>query len=96
MRPSEALNLNRVAIRKIVEANRACNARVFGSVLSGEDTVASDLDIIVEPTSKTTLFDLATIQLQLKELLGVKVQVLTPNGLPNSFRDEVLLSAIPV
>jgi uncharacterized protein len=96
MKPSEALSVHRLRIRQIVESNKAYNARVFGSVLTGEDTEASDLDVLVESTSETTLFDLAVIQLQLKELLGVKVQVLTPNGLPDSFRDEVLLNAIPI
>jgi predicted nucleotidyltransferase len=96
MRPSEALSIHRTAIREIVESNKAYYARVFGSVLTGEDTESSDLDVLVEPTSETTLFDLARIQLQLKELLGIKVQVLTPNGLPDSFREAVLLEAIPI
>jgi uncharacterized protein len=96
MRPSEVLNSHRKAIREIVESNKAYNARIFGSVLTGEDTEMSDLDLLVEPTSETTLFDLAKIQLQLKELLGIKVQVLTPNGLPDSFREKVLLAAIPI
>ncbi|MCX7381489.1 MAG: nucleotidyltransferase, partial [Alphaproteobacteria bacterium] len=37
MKPSEALERHRADIRRIVEANRACNPRVFGSVLHGED-----------------------------------------------------------
>jgi predicted nucleotidyltransferase len=45
MKPSEALASNRAAIRQVVESHRACNARVFGSVLRGQDTDSSDLDI---------------------------------------------------
>ena len=37
MKPSIALDAHRAEIRLIVEANRAGNARVFGSVLRGED-----------------------------------------------------------
>lgn len=96
MRPSEALALNRAAIRHVVESHRACNARVFGSVLHGHDTALSDLDILIDPTPETTLFDIGAIRHELGELLGVQVDVLTPNALPNTFRDKVLAEARPV
>lgn len=96
MKPSEALAANRVAIRNIVEAHRASNARVFGSAASGTDTEASDLDILVDPTPETTLFDMGAIRYQLRALLGVPVDVLTPNALPASFRAQVLAEAVPV
>ncbi len=96
MKPSEALSLHRAAIRLVVESHRASNARVFGSVLRGEDTDSSDLDLIVDPTLETTLFDISAIRVELRKLLGVPVDVLTPNGLPDKFRDAVLAEAIPV
>lgn len=96
MRPSEALNLHREAIRQIVASHRALNARVFGSVLHGTDTDGSDLDLLVDPTLGTSLLDIAKIQNQLKKLLGVPVDVLTPKALPDSFRDKVLAEAIPI
>lgn len=96
MKPSEALALHREAIRRIVEANNTLNPRVFGSVMRGEDDEDSDLDLLVDTTNKTTLFDLGGIQYELKELLGVEVQVLTPLCLPEKWRDEVLATAIPV
>ncbi len=46
LKPSEALASNRAAIRHVVESHRARNARVFGSVLRGQDTDSSDLDIL--------------------------------------------------
>ncbi|SHI11691.1 nucleotidyltransferase family protein [Pollutimonas bauzanensis] len=90
MKPSEALIANRVAIRRIVELHRAGNARIFGSVLRGEDTDASDLDILVDPTPQTTLFDIGAIRHELSKLLGVPVDVLTPNALPDTFRAAIL------
>ena len=48
MKPSEALASNRAAIRHVVESHRARNARVFGSVLRGQDTDSSDLDILID------------------------------------------------
>ncbi len=93
MKPSEALASNRVAIRQVVESHRARNARVFGSVLHGQDTDGSDLDILIDPTPETTLFDIGAIRHELGKLLGVPVDVLTPNALPDSFRAKVLAEA---
>lgn len=96
MRPSEALKSNRAAIRRVVESHRARNARVFGSVLHGRDTNDSDLDLLIDPTPETTLFDIGAIRLELRKLLGVPVDVLTPNALPEKFRAAVLAEARPV
>lgn len=96
MKPSEALAIHRDAVRRIVEAHRARNARVFGSVLAGKDTEYSDLDLLVEPTADTTLFDIGAIRHELAKLLGVRVDVLTPNALPDSFRARVLAEAKPL
>jgi predicted nucleotidyltransferase len=96
MRPSESISLHRDEIRAIVEANNAKNPRVFGSILSGEDTEDSDLDLLVDTTKQTTLLDIVGIQNQLEDLLSVHVDVVTPNGLPDSFRAEVLRNAAPI
>lgn len=93
MRPSTLLDSNRAAIRSIVESHRARNARVFGSVLRGEDTEASDLDILVDPMPETTLLDIGAIRHELGLLLGVRVDVLTPDALPERFRASVLEQA---
>lgn len=96
MKPSAALQANRAAIRSIVERHRALNARVFGSVLHGDDQEGSDLDILIDPTPSTTLMDVAKIQIELEKLLGVSVDVLTPKALPDTFRGRVLAEAAPV
>jgi hypothetical protein len=96
MKPSVALERHRDAIRHIVASHRADNARVFGSVIHGNDTEESDLDILVDPTSDTTLMDVAAIQVALEKLLGVAVDVLTPKALPIKFRSVVLAEAVPV
>ncbi|WP_303787048.1 nucleotidyltransferase family protein [Azovibrio restrictus] len=96
MKPSEALALNRAAIRHVVESHRARNARIFGSVLHGQDTDGSDLDILIDTTAETTLMDVAAIQVELQQLLGVPVDVLTPTALPDACRNRVLSEAMPV
>lgn len=96
LKPSDALHLNRAAIRRVVESHRAKNARVFGSVLHGLDIDSSDLDILIDPTPDTTLFDIGAIRHELGKLLGVPVDVLTPNALPDKFRALVIAEAVPV
>jgi hypothetical protein len=96
MRPSLALQTHREAIREIALRHRVHNVRVFGSVLHGDDTEDSDLDLLVEPTSETTLMDIARIQLEVARLLNVSVDVLTPNALPVKFRAQVMTEAIAV
>jgi predicted nucleotidyltransferase len=96
MKPSLALATHRSEIREIVLAHRAVNARVFGSVARGLDTDLSDLDILVDTTSETTLFDLGAIRYKLRKLLGVPVDVITPGALPDSFRQTVIAQAQPI
>ena len=96
MKPSIALSSNRAVIRALVNEHGLRNPRVFGSVTRCEDTEVSDLDILVDPLPNTSLLDLAKLQLSLEKKLGIHVDVLTPNALPESFRNQVLKNAIPV
>jgi len=96
MRPSIALQTHREVIREIALRHRVCNVRVFGSVLHGNDTEDSDLDLLVEPMQETTLMDIARIQVEVAKLLNVSVDVLTPNALPDKFRAQVMTEAVSV
>jgi len=96
MKPSLVLASNREVIRRVVTSHRARNPRVFGSVVHGDDTEDSDLDILIDPTPETTLFDIGAIRHELLQLLGVPVDVLTPKALPEKFRATVLAEAVPV
>jgi predicted nucleotidyltransferase len=97
MKPSTALQLHRDAIRRIVLRNGAANPRVFGSAARGEDTEDSDLDLLVDPVKgQTSLFTLASIQLEVQDLTGIRTDVLTPQSLHERFRDKVLVEALPL
>ena len=96
MKPSIALSNNRAVIIALVNEHGLKNPRVFGSVTRREDTGLSDLDILVDPLPNTSLLDLAKLQLSLEKRLGIHVDVLTPNALPENFRNQVLDNAIPV
>ena len=96
MKPSEALKVHRTKLREIVTRHGALRPRVFGSAINGDDTDGSDLDLLVDPTPRTTLMTLVAIQLEAESLLGVHVDVLTPKSLPQRFRERVLHEAVPV
>lgn len=74
-------------------SHRVREVRVFGSAARGDDGADSDLDLLVDPTPETTLFDIGAIRFELKQLLGVQVEVVTPGALPDRIRDEVLAEA---
>lgn len=96
MTPSELISANRQKILQIVTTHHATTPRVFGSVLHGDDTERSDLDLLVDPLPGATLLDLGGIQIELEELLGIPVDVLTPGDLPAKFRQQVLQEARPL
>ena len=96
MRPSEALKAHRAELRSIVARHGGLRPRIFGSAVRGEDTEESDLDLLIDPTHRTTLMTLATIQIEAERLLGVRVDVMTPRSLPAKLREQALLEALPV
>jgi predicted nucleotidyltransferase len=96
MKPSVALQAHRDEVKAILLSHRVKNVRVFGSVLLGENTDNSDLDLLVDPRPNTTLMDIGAIRYKLHKLLGVPVDVLTPKALPVTFRDRVINEAQPI
>jgi uncharacterized protein len=96
MRPSEVLPQHRETIRQLVLEAGMANPRVFGSVLHGEDQEGSDLDLLVDPSPKTSLLDVVRVQRMIETLVQVRVDLLTPGDLPPKFRDRVVAEALPL
>ena len=96
MKPSEAFEIHRDAIRELITHYPVVNPRLFGSVLHGTDQVDSDVDLLVDDLPGTSLFDLGGLQYQLQALLGFPVDLVTPGDLPEKFRDQVIAEASPV
>ena len=96
MKPSIAFEQNREFIREAVARRRTANPRIFGSVLHGTDHEGSDVDILVDALPGATLLDVDGLEEELKEKLGVAVQVVTPEELHRFFKDAVLAEARPV
>jgi uncharacterized protein len=96
MKPSAALEENRLAVRQAALRFKTANPRVFGSALHGDDQEGSDLDLLVDPLPGVTLFDLGGLQIELEDMLGVPVDLLTPGDLPMKLREQVLSEAMAV
>ena len=96
MKPSEAIVKHRAAIRQMLQDAGLLNPRFFGSAVRGNDSEGSDLDILVDPSPETSLLDLAKVQLQIESAIGIRVDLLTPKFLPESFRDKVLQESVVV
>lgn len=79
---------------KIAAKHGARNVRVFGSVARGEADEKSDIDFLVELEPGRSLLDHAALLVELEELLGHRVDVVTGRGLPPRVRDRVLREAV--
>jgi predicted nucleotidyltransferase len=72
----------------------AFNVRVFGSVAEGTADERSDVDFLVELEPGRTLLDLGGLLMDLQELLGRRVDVVTAKGLRERIRADVLNGAV--
>jgi predicted nucleotidyltransferase len=84
----------REAILCICAKHGARNVRVFGSVARGEADEQSDIDFLVDMEPGRTLLDLGGLLMDLRSLLGQKVDVVTERGLKPRIRDRVLAEAV--
>ena len=93
---SQTLQERRTDILRIAERYGAYNVRIFGSVVRGEATADSDVDFLVDMDSDRSLFDLGGLLLDLQNLLGREVDVVTEKALHWYIRDRVLAEAKPL
>lgn len=90
------LDRHRDEILALAKMRGARNIRVFGSVARDEATTDSDVDILVDMEPGRSLLDLTGLQLDLEELLGRDVDVVTENGLSPYLKDRILAEATPI
>lgn len=93
---SEELAAKRQEILKIAQDHGARFVRVFGSAARGDAERDSDIDLLVKLDSDRTLLDHAALELELRELLSRKVDVVTEGGLSDRARARILGEAIPL
>lgn len=65
-------------------------ASLFGSIVRGENTGQSDIDLLVELPETASLLELASLKMDLEELLGKKVDVLTYDSLHPLLKEKIL------
>jgi predicted nucleotidyltransferase len=86
----------REAILRICTEHGARNVRVFGSVACGEAKESSDIDLLVEFEPGRSLLDHAALVLDIEELLGRKVDIVTEKGFYWLLRRRILKEARPL
>jgi len=92
----DLLKAKREDILRLAALRGARNLRVFGSVARGEEDSASDVDFIVDMEPGKSLLDLGGLLMDLQELLGRSVDIVTEQGLKARLRDRVLQEAVPL
>ncbi|GIV83929.1 MAG: nucleotidyltransferase [Candidatus Roseilinea sp.] len=92
----ELLRVKREEILRVCAKYGARNVRVFGSVARGEADEQSDLDLIVDFEPGRSLLDHAGLWLELQELVGAKVDVVSSGGIRPRIRERVLKEAVPL
>lgn len=96
MSPEILLKEKREAIVEIAAKHGARNVPVFGSLARGDSDAASDIDLLVELERGRSLLDHAALQIELEELLGCRVDVVSDRGLKPRLRDRILKEATPL
>jgi len=86
----------REAILAIAERRGVTDVRIFGSMARGTAGEESDVDILVRPLPGTSLFDLGGLVMDVQELLGRHVDVVSERALHPAMREQVLREALPL
>lgn len=96
MEIEKLLEEKRSAVMAVAARRGAHHVRVFGSVVRGESGPESDIDFLVKMEEGRSLLDLSALVLDLRELLGVRVDVVTEDGLYWLLRRKILKEARPL
>lgn len=94
MEISDLVQKKRDQILQIAAKYGARNVQVFGSIVRGEATAESDLDLLVELDRDRSLLDLIAIKQDLEDILGCPVDVVTKAALSPYIREQILKEAV--
>jgi len=90
------LKEHRQEILALAVRHGAKRIRIFGSVTRGEADGQSDVDFLVDMEHGRSLMDMGGLLMDLQELLGCKVDVVSEKGLRPRMRNRILEEAVPV
>jgi predicted nucleotidyltransferase len=85
---------NRREILSIAAKHGARNVRIFGSSARGDTRPDSDIDFLVDMEPGRSLLDMGGLLMELQDLLGCKVDVVTERGLRPRIKDRILNEAL--
>jgi len=90
----DVLKNKREEVFEVAKKHGVTSIRVFGSVVRGEETGDSDIDILVTTGPNTSPWFPAGLILDLESLLGRPIDIVTESGLNPLLREEVLSEAV--
>jgi uncharacterized protein len=79
--------------REELQAAGVKSLAVFGSLSRGEATAASDIDLLVEFSRPVGLLAFIRLRQRLTEILGRRVDLVTPKALRPAWREQILSEA---
>jgi predicted nucleotidyltransferase/DNA-binding XRE family transcriptional regulator len=88
------LRARRRELLELLKREGATTPRIFGSVARGEERADSDIDLVVNLGPDASLLDLARLRREATDLLGVPVDVVTPEILKPAIRERMEVEAI--
>ena len=86
----------RVTLPTVRQKYHVRRLALFGSAARGEQTEASDIDLLVEFDEPIGFFDFMRLEASLADVLHAKVDLVSAKALKPVIRDEVLRQAIYV
>ena len=96
MKIDQLLEEKRPAVMALITKHGAQNPRIFGSVARGDFGPESDIDLLVNMEEGRSLLDISALTLDLRDLLGVKVDVVSEDGLYWLLRRRILKEVRPL
>jgi predicted nucleotidyltransferase len=90
------IRARREQILAIARTHGASDVRIFGSVARGDANAQSDVDFLVRLEPGRSLLDQGGLLMDLRELLGIQVDVVTEGALSGRFGEKVLNEAAPL
>ena len=83
-------------ILEVARRHGARNVRIFGSIARGEDDSKSAMDFLIDMEPGRSILDPASLLVELQQILGTKVDVVSERGIKARIRDRILREAIPL
>ncbi len=90
----DLLQAKRTEVLEVAKRHGVTSIMIFGSVARGEESVESDIDLLVTTGPKVTSWFPAGLIVELEQLLGRHIDIVTESGLNPLLREQVLTEAV--